>query len=344
MAESKWIQRFIVIALIILASLSHLCEDTVIFNIKHVRLEVGSVSATLLIIFAGYIIHIWKRHKAIISLRDVIVSLISGGMGFSGIISMVAFLIGVGWLTDDLREGRYWLALNSLGLILSISGLYALSIAVRREIKDKIYPTKVLFSALSIPRQKDSKSWNSLNTMKGLLKKLYCNIKHDDGKSPCIPQDIINEVPLGTLWFSILWRIRASSYQKFRIYLIISEAVEKENVHTRFKECLDLVRQMICSRKVELEVHFSNVVDFNDYHAISREIEYMLNEALRHYDEEEIAFNISPGTSAVTSAMILAALKEARQIEYVTQFSDPVELKAFDITEEEILRFGILQK
>ncbi|NPA33857.1 MAG: hypothetical protein GXO48_02890 [Chlorobi bacterium] len=343
LAENKWVQILTVSVLVGLTSLSHVYEDTIIFN--HVGLEVGIISAVLLMTIAIYIIiFVWKRHKAIISLRDVIVSLISGGMGFSGIISMLAFLIGVGWLTDDLREGKYCLALSSLGLIGSISGLYALSITVKRKTKKKIYPTKVLFSALSIPPNQENPNPKEVIDK---IKQLYDETRYVSGQFPQVPSSTIRNTPMGNILYPLLWRIKYSNMKKMHIYFIISKQVCERELTTVFKEILILISQQIGNNQTRIEVNFSDPVDFNDYHAISQELECMLNKALRKHDEEDIAFNISPGTSAVTSAMILAALKEARQIEYITQTTDskdPVELRAFDITEEEILRFGILNK
>ncbi len=341
MAANKRTQILIISVILILSTLAHVYENTQILKINNAIIDVGIASAIISLIISILIIITWKRAKATISIRDVIVSLIGGGMGFSGIISMIAFLIGVGWLTDDLREGRFWLALNSLGLIGSISGLYALSITLKKKPKYTIYPTKVLFSALSIPANLTE---FNIEEIMPRIKTFFDEITCSPNKSPSIYISTSFSIPLGNIFFPILWRLKCLENKEIHVYLLISQKIRDKNMDNKFTEVLKAINLHLFNNKATINVFYSEPVDFNDYHAISQELECLLNKALRNHDEGDIAFNISPGTSAVTSAMILAALKEARQIEYITQFTDPVELKAFDITEEEILRFGILNK
>ncbi len=346
-AEGRGTHFLTICLLVALSTLSHVCGDTKFLNIKNLIVNIDLISAILFIALALYIRRVWKTHKATLSLRDVIVSLTSGGLGISGIISMIAFLIGVGWLTDDLREGKYYLAIHSLGLIGVISGLYALSITSKKKRNDKIYPTKVLFSALSY--RNDLKDKLKPENGIPLIKKFFSNMEllYGQSSNPMVGSKVSFEAPLGNLLLSILWRLKQFKLmhsKKLSLYLLISNEIDETKLHLDFETILKRVAKEVFESKVEIEFYFSDPVDFNDYQSISQELECMLGKALRKYDEKDIAFNISLGTSAVTSAMIIAALKEARQIEYITQHTDPIQLKAFDITEEEILRFGILQK
>ena len=67
-------------------------------------------------------------------------------------------------------------------------------------------------------------------------------------------------------------------------------------------------------------VQFSKEIDFNNYDAIHIELLSILKDIKRKgYTDEDISVFISGGTSAVTLALTMFAVKEGRQVEYVKQ-------------------------
>lgn len=72
-----------------------------------------------------------------------------------------------------------------------------------------------------------------------------------------------------------------------------------------------------------IEIVFSEPVDYNNFDKCNDECYYLLKEAMRKgkYDDSQVVVNVSPGTAVVTSAMTLNAIKGNRAMIYTTQDS-----------------------
>jgi len=84
-------------------------------------------------------------------------------------------------------------------------------------------------------------------------------------------------------------------------------------------------------------------VDFNDYEGIHKELLEVLREIKRDgYKDEDISVFISAGTSAVTLALTMFAVKEGRQVEYIKQSNKPEErdIVAINISFEDVYSFS----
>ena len=73
----------------------------------------------------------------------------------------------------------------------------------------------------------------------------------------------------------------------------------------------------------DIEIVFSDPVDYNNFDKCNDECYYLLKEAMRKgkYDDSQVVVNVSPGTAVVTSAMTLNAIKGNRAMIYTTQDS-----------------------
>ena len=89
----------------------------------------------------------------------------------------------------------------------------------------------------------------------------------------------------------------------------------------------------------------SNPVDFNSLQDCLYELYRLLHvEVFPKYRDEDISMNISSGTATVSAAMIIASVKEGRQVEYVEQTDEQTDKKkskllAINVSMQDIYHF-----
>ncbi len=273
-------------------------------GIEHIQLQLFYMLCWLTILFLLTLIYICKKPH--IELRSIISSALTGSFpSFAAFVSMVLFIIFTSWLADDLRN-----ATNSIGIInatldviytLGLLPAFALSIPEYKPksgSSTKPEPKKVLISALSDPRSGDE----VFSELKSKFKEAYLQSSFEEA------EEILKGLKMN--WIPLL---RSYLFHKKKqtieiLYVLISN--ESGRFKDKFKEIIDN----------KTPVQFSEKVDFNDYDAIHIELLKILKDIRRNgYTDEDISVFISGGTSAVTLALTMFALKEGRQVEYVKQ-------------------------
>lgn len=86
--------------------------------------------------------------------------------------------------------------------------------------------------------------------------------------------------------------------------------------------------------KTNIEIVFSNLVDYNDFDSCNNECYTILLSQLRakQYTDSDIVVNITPGTSIVASVMTINAIKGDRGMIYMNQTNGMIESITPDVT------------
>ena len=259
-----------------------------------------------------------------VNFRRIVASLLGGDIGtLFGLVTMVWAVVYLGWITDYLREG-YPLASAISAELFIINLLLFMCLMAKPEIKGRGKvepdPKKVLILPLSNPNLdrlrdvpeeiKDKKEYYAV--LRCLIERFVYN------RDRCQIGRCTVEVSKFD-WFN--WKVGALSIAHHfpeleRVYLITSD---KSSPY--FNEFAKGVREFFkASGRKGIEVEEVGPLDFDDYLQILRRLDETLMRINRlGYRDTDISFNISGGTSAVTAAIIIAAVKEGRQIEYLEQ-------------------------
>lgn len=279
-------------------------------------LEPSLYAFTLLIVLIALAIYTLRKRPNVDTAK-IIKSLLGGEIGsLFGIVSFVWTLVLVGWITDYLREGRLLMALITFELFLILFTLFILLVDLPEYESKSSKPEKkkVLIFGLSKPN-KDK----SAKALKEVLEDLYH--KHHP------------------LRHKFNWEVPARS--------IIYHLEKLEEIHvitskeSRFEEFKKGLRRFLCSIDKNIATYeYGPVEDFDSYDEIFQRIEDALIRIRRKgYDDNDISFNISGGTSAVSAAIIISAIKEGRQVEYLSQEpKNNKELRRIDVSEIQVLR------
>ncbi len=306
-----------------------------------------SVLSILIVILAIFIV----IHRSNLDMRRLLAAVLTGEVG--SLFGLVAFIFGIayiGWITDYLREREPFYALISFELLLINIGVFVLLLEGREvkppSEKDEPEPKRVLIFALSrpslIPPPKDHKE------IKNLPRRVICTLweielgkleeqksegsqrsenltSSDDNRKPKKSGQRLNwEVPLR----SVVHHMDRLE----RIYVLVSN-------ESRYEEFEEGVLYFLRSRGKKVKVERTRHLDFDDYSEILAALLNLIAKVKRDgYSDEDFSFNISGGTSAVTAALIIAAIKEGRQVEYITQTGGPA-LKRIDVNEVQVNMF-----
>ncbi len=263
-----------------------------------------------------------------VNFRRIVSSLLGGDIGtLFGWVTMVWAVVYLGWITDYLREG-YPLASAISAEMFLINLLLFMCLMAKPEIKGwgKVEPDpkKVLILPLSNP---------NLDRLRDVPEEIRKEIK--DKKEyytvlRCLIERFVynrDKCQIGRCTVEVSkfdrfnWKVGALSIAHHfpeleRVYLITSD---KSSPY--FDEFAKGVREFFkASGRKGIEVEEVGPLDFDDYLQILRRLDETLMRINRlGYRDTDISFNISGGTSAVTAAIIIAAVKEGRQIEYLEQ-------------------------
>ena len=250
-----------------------------------------------------------KNDRPEIDLRFIIRSLISGSIPrYSTLIVVILFIVYTSWLADFLAKGYLLKAIASLFFTLGIIPLYAMSLNYNFGSQTDRVPKKILVSALSEP--KGEASFEDLNNAykngEEALVALNKNKRHN--------------------WIPIL-RLHLFHKDKLQKWFIL--------VSDKSKDFIKHLQEITGEQgKVK---HY--VADFNNYESISFQLLRILREIKKEgYNDEDISVYISGGTSAVTLALTLFAVKDGRQVEYIRQ--DNEDIVAINIGLEDLYSFN----
>ena len=285
-------------------------------NQKDIFLQLYEVGSWIILVASLTLQYLFKKPH--IELRSIISFALAGSFpSFAAFVSMVLFVVFTSWLAEDLRNitNPTCLINATLDVIYALGLLPAFALSIpeykpKSGSSTKPEPKKVLISALSNPnfakeeldKLKDVFSdaflKENIEEAQKLLKDLKLKNKHD------CPEEIApNWIPLLR---SYLFHRKRDKIE--RLYVLVSK--ESSKYKDKFEE-------IIGSNEI---IQFSKEIDFNDYDAIHIELLSTLKDIRRKgYTDKDISVFISGGTSAVTLALTMFAVKEGRQVEYVKQ-------------------------
>ncbi len=272
------------------------------------------VSLMLNLLFLVLLSILLLHKKPEINFSKVVRNVLGGNIGsLFGITSFLIALVIVGWITDYAREGLYISAFTSFIAFLNTIILFMLLMPKLSNNRSDSKPKqrKVLIFALSKPSFKSKHqdvSCNAYEVVKALFEKYFHN-RCSKSKLKLLQCCITNLEP----------PIKYIAYHKEtveRIIVLVSEDSGKAYDEYFGK----LTESMFKSIKRDVKLVKVGPLDFNDYYTILDSLHYEIRKLMRYgYKDEDLSFFISGGTSAVTSAIIVSAIREGRQVEYITQ-------------------------
>ena len=236
------------------------------------------------------------------------------------------------WIPSFLKEGKVF---KSVCILLAcIDGfLYLFYKALEKYIPNKkpsdIFPEKrkVLIRAISFAKREVE---DRRRYLEHLLKASCENLVNNKN----LPSEISN---LGPLFKAIYYHAHKGPLEK--VYLLVSENLAMFNPD-HSKEISELNQKILkvleekirnCIGK-EIEINFvgkEKGIDFENYHELREVLLKILKEVQKNYDTSDITVDISGGTSVVSAALMLIAVKGHIQAQYISQ-RDPQILKVID--------------
>ncbi len=265
------------------------------------------ISTSVSLIMLTFFVIKQIRERPEVDLRSLVRSLISGSVpGYSTFMIVVLFVIYTSWLAEFLANGELDKALASFFFTVGIMPLYAIHITYSLGTETERLPKKILISALSKPSGRAS--FEELKEAYTKGEKALIELNEKKGH---------NWIP-----FLRLYLFHKDTLHKW--FMLVSEKSQEE----KFKE--------IIGEQEKIETYKTN---FDDYNDISSKLFRILKEIRSEgYSDDDISVYISGGTSAVTLALTLFAVKDGRQVEYIRQ--DTREIVAINISFEDLYSFS----
>ncbi|NPB03725.1 MAG: hypothetical protein GXO39_04850 [Thermotogae bacterium] len=300
-------------------------------------LSVLGISVAILAIFI-------VRHRTNLDMRRLLAAVLTGEVG--SLFGLVAFIFGIayiGWITDYLREREPFYAIISFELLLVNIEVFILLLKGREvessPMREEPEPKKILIFALSKP-----------NSERNLIHKVICALweielrklkeqKFKDSQRSEKPKSSEENKKTKKSGQRLNWEVPLRSIVQHisrleRIYVLVSP---KSGM--KYGEFEKGILFFLESRGKEVKMESSQPLDFNNYGEILTALSHLIAKAkMEGYSDDDFSFNISGGTSAVTAALIIAAIKEGRQVEYVTQEPNS-KLKRIDVNEIQVNMF-----
>ncbi|WP_147425004.1 hypothetical protein [Hydrogenivirga caldilitoris] len=303
--------------LLIDSSLVKLSQNNILIHV------ILFVAIPLLILSNLFLFKIFYRPE--FDLKYLIRSALAGS--FPSVLTfffVLFFAIFTSWIADFLKENNYYQAIGTSVFTFGLIFAFALSIPHGRLGKTgERQPKKVLICALSKPgligRNAQQKSEDEVFEE---MKRLLAN------------GDKERILGLDHTWapFLELYLFHKEKLEKW--YILISKEVYKSK--DKFIEILGEEAKEIVHFKPE-----SEGIDFNNYEEIVGVLTEILKEIKRSgYDDEDISVYISGGTSAITLALTLFAVKDGRQVEYLTQSENDKKIISINISFEDLYSFS----
>ncbi len=301
-------------------------------------------SFMIALLILGVLYLYYHERNPHIELKNIVGSALTGTFPATPAIAVaILFITYTSWLADligsktglldraGMEKGDFDLffgVLTLLVFIFSLPFVFVLSlsesspgVSVNRERK------KVFIGALSDLRAMGKDVDKQLELEK--IFKIIRSGTHDFDKE-------LRQVRLN--WAPLLRSVFFHTPALKRIYLLVSY----ESHHLR-EDMERILNEYSRATGNSFEVKFSDPVDFNSYDDIHSELRKMIKEIKRDgYTDMDISVYISGGTSAVTLALTLLAVKEGRQVEYLFQTRNPEEahIVSINISLEDIFSFA----
>ncbi len=295
-----------------------------------------TVSSVLLIVLLKFM----YSRKPDTNFRKMIRDVLGGNIGtVFGLTALILELVLIGWITDYLREGIYWAAASSALMFFNILMMFMLMTSVprRRHVKRAPEKKKILIFALSIPK---------IDPKPGAHSKQYCNDYWELAR--CIILEKLSKQNHDENCKNMLKNCKTNLELPARYIAHHLGTVEKVLILVSKNGSDRYYRDFVCTlkgaipRKTRPIFQMIGPADFNNYQEILDCIKNALKKIFHEgYTDRDISFMISPGTSAVTAALIISAVRDGRQVEYFTQVPDKSEHISIDVNILDVQRlFG----
>ena len=186
-------------------------------------------------------------------------------------------------------------------------------------------PRKILFIALSDPKRGENNyPDNQIQRLKEKLNSL--NLSNLEKPSEEMFKDLRGN------WTPALRAVLHENEHLEKVFVLLSNEVK--DYFGNFLEFLKVI-PFLKSRidRKELDIIPLGPCDFNEFKEVHRRLNDGLDK-VKNYHDEDISFNITGGTAAVSVAMIIEAVYEKRQAEYIRQ--DNKELVGISITRHDL--------
>ncbi len=302
-------------------------------------LPVPWISIMVNILILLILIGLMYSKKPDTNFRKMIRDVLGGNIGtVFGLTALILELVLIGWITDYLREGIYWAAASSALMFFNILMLFMLMTSVPRGRHVKRVPEKkkILIFALSIPK---------INPKSGSHSKQYCNDYWELMR--CIILEKLSKQNHDENCKNMLKNCNTNLELPARYIAYHLGTVEKVLILVSKNGSDRYYKDFVCTlkgaipRKDSPTFQMIGPADFNNYQEILDCIKNALKKIFQEgYTDRDISFMISPGTSAVTAALIISAVRDGRQVEYFTQ-DEKKELISIDVNILDVRRlFG----
>ncbi|NPA39265.1 MAG: hypothetical protein GXO57_02330 [Thermodesulfobacteria bacterium] len=261
---------------------------------------------------------IWKH-----SMKAVVSALFSGKVSAPN--SAIIFFIYSGtffkWLPSFLEEGKFLRCLSlAFACIDGFLFLFLKALKDWKEEKEKceIFPEKrkVLIRAISFNlRDKEAK-------MK-YLEKLDNTSCENFIENKNLPREVYN---LGPLFKAIYYH--ADNGPLERVYLLVPRTLatsyqknsyEENKLNAKILETLKQKIAICIGKDVVSFVEVEEGIDFENYYELRTKLVSLLKKIEKDYTTSDITVDISGGTSVVSAALILVAIKGHIQAQYISQ-------------------------
>ncbi len=278
--------------------------------------------ASLLSLVVFVAVCCWYRLKSPnVDVKSIASAVLSGSFPTgSALFSVLIFAVYSSWMADYLKlshgEADLYRAVSVLVFLSGLPFVFSLSLKRTEPTRSKgVEPKRVYVCALSVPR---GESVHRLLEEFGKVRdlgRLGSVLKHN--------------------WIPVLMSLSLHRETLERAYILVSR--ESSRYRESFRE---LVRGIL-GKGIANRIEFvpPEGLSFDDYTEIHGELVKLSRRVRRDgYGDEDISVYISGGTSAVTLALTLFAVKEGRQVEYLSQTNPPegMRIEKIDVGPEDI--------
>lgn len=317
----KLIPYCLVIISVLLVYLSVLFKSSEIEHLLYLVTFVVFVVIYLVLIYKKRKLE--KEKKEVKSFKIVFSAILSEKVfGFDAI--WILFLFSATlfhWLPSFLEKGEI-LKAGLLFFACVNSFYYLLCCALEKYSFHKKYPEfpekrRVLIRAISFNKRTQEEKEKYLNKLIETSCENLVNNKN-------LPQEIFN---LGPLFKAIYFHAYEGPLEK--AYLIVPKTLSSLDILNQ--KILHALKEKIeeCIGREVVEFVEEKGLDFEDYHTLREKVLELLQKIQKSYSTADITVDISGGTSVVSAALILVAIKGQIQAQYISQ-SDPQTLRVIN--------------
>jgi hypothetical protein len=273
------------------------------------------ITASTILFVTVLLFYIYKKPN--IDLKRLSGAILSGSFpSYSALVSALIFIIFSSWVAEYLIKGpQLFKAYASFLFSFGLPFVFILALKEKKvHASDEVEPKKVFISGLSEPNNKFQEFKKRIKETKDLV-------------------EINKQIRFN--WIPLLKGLENHIQTKTleEAYILVSDRSAKYK-----DDFLNIIKELF-GDEVASKIKFipeNGGISFDDYKIIHEELLCLAKKLKRKYSDEDISVFISAGTSALTLALTLFAVKEGRQVEYTLQSSKELTIVKIDISPEDI--------